>query len=328
MYHHLMNSKDEFLTSLSPAASRSLTTSYELLEDAWNRNNTEALKKTLDQRYQELRRIQSELRSNFDEFSKSIEQELKASLRKKSERLKTERENFEEKRTNSNELFETWKVDITKEEQNLIALQERYATISLMRTEAEQLQQVNSVKRRSTLSVLSKRLEQTLSKLGETQKLNAQALSSREELLATWRQDLQRKRQAFLDGLKNKSVPGLPTMQGLSVKKKQASANLKRAQETSKRALEVERKSLEESLHDFENKSLEQLWNEQLAQVPDMPDDLRKFLREEPISLRLLKLKRIEKERMEHLKTLTRVLTKRGIDLDDFLAQYEATHPS
>lgn len=331
MYHHLMNSKEEFSKRLTPAENRWLGTLYEQLTAAWNRNHIDELKKALEQSYQELRRIQSELGKNSEEVEKSIEEELKRDLQQRSKDLKQKRRYYEKLSTNLKSDVQTWKVDIKQRELNLNQRRAKYEASKSERSSAQKtLQQM-----RDTLNVLSSRYERIStanSKKADDYSARMQALRSandkelnpRIDGLLQRRRSLQEKKEAFQRGLRNKSWPDLPSIADMSEKERLASENLKRAQEWNRKVLEEERNRLSESLKKDEHDLLEKAWSKWIDQQPNLSPESKRYLTLEGRSLGMMKIKRNISGLKEHAGALRRALTKAGINHDEFLTQYDA----
>jgi hypothetical protein len=92
-YHKLMSNKSDFLKKLSSADQRKLETLYDKLNVCWNRNGTNKLLETLNQKYSELRKIQEENNSDWTNYETSIASEELKNIRKDEKLLeKTETE--------------------------------------------------------------------------------------------------------------------------------------------------------------------------------------------------------------------------------------------
>lgn len=302
MYHHLMNSREDFSKRLTPAESRWLATLYEQLTAAWNRNNIDGLKNALELSYQELRRIQSELAKSSAEVEKIIEVELKRALQKRSHDLKQKKRQYERRLTDLKKDVQTWKDDIKQRELILKQRRTNYEASRSLRTKAQE----NLSQMRERLSVLSSR-----------RKRISTANSKRAD-------DYTEKKQALVRGLKNKSWPHLPSMADLSERERIASENLKREQEGNKKVLEQDKKRLSESLKQSEHDLLEQAWTRWVNQQQTLSEESKRYLTSEGRLLGLKKLKLNEKGLKEQEGAFYRVITKAGIDPDRFLEQYDA----
>ena len=330
-YRNLMDTKALFLMRSSAAEERELESLYGRLKNVWGRNNIAKLNTALSQIYLGLRSAQSELRRNSEIVDHEIEQELRSGLQKRWSALEKGRRRLKERRLNLEDKKKTWKDDIIRRQQSLMT---RSLTFENRRTERTSV--LNSLKRNQSVStVLLKRRDLALSQNSELasrcigminaiKKRSNEALKPSNIALSLRMNALGEKRRTFLNGLKSRNWPNMPTMQELSTKASDASRELERHKELNRQALKAERARLETSLSLYEEGLLKQLWLDLVKAMTNLPDESRQFYCEQSESLVRKKLGLIQKDWQSVSDNFERELTKAGIKRADFLSQFDS----
>lgn len=325
MYHQLMNSKSNFLKRLTHAENQSLTTSYERLIDTWNRNHIGALRSALEQTSLELRRMQTELASNFEEFRKGTREQLKADLLKRSKSLKVQSRSFDKSSKSLNDAVQTWKHDILQRETNLRMLRARFTRISKGQNEILQSAEKKLKSNQTRSGLLTKEYEQALMSLNALKTENLEKRQQKINDLSKRVANLKLRKVDFLNGLENRTETGEPNRTDLFARKKEASESLSVIRLKNQEALSTERSNLEQNLRNYEEELLRQLQIDLLKEDQNLPKELRQFFLTESTSLVSRKLNVIEKERKALSKILDRESLKRGIDRADLVKQFDAS---
>ncbi len=158
-YIQLMNSKESFLKKVSGAGARKLENLYDQLKECWELNITKDLKEILDQKYLELRKIQSEIKGDWRNYEKiTAKEEL--------QNIKNAEEYLAESKSSFKNTLEDWKDDILEREESL-----RMKKIELK----QKSQRLNSNFRelspeQKELAILLKKKERLLIELNSTSK--------------------------------------------------------------------------------------------------------------------------------------------------------------
>ena len=312
-YMRLMSSKESFLKKLSSAERRTLQTLYDQLTDAWNQNTTKKLNSDLDQKYQELRTMQEELQENCKSYALQYEQELKDQLEIKESILKMDRSQLM-----SNVL--TWKQDIIEREQRLDRKKEKLtAKRSELNANSEVLEMDQEL-----LKVEEEKLRTEEEKLKKLKEMKASAERKLKTELQNLRVTLQNKRidlMTKLQGLKEKNESDLNTLRS---KKKIESQKLKEKQTAYNQKREEIRQELRQKNLSSLNGLLDSLKEEILTEFSHYPTGIKNYLMQEEFLMISKSKSVLSKELSQRQNALTRKLTRLGIDVEDFLSQFDS----
>lgn len=111
-YLQLMNSKEGFSKKISSAEAHKLESLYEQLKEYWKLNITKDLKEILDQKYAELREIQSEIKGDWKNYGRITAQ-------KELQNIRNEEDYLNENKLSFKSTLKDWKNDILEKEENL-----------------------------------------------------------------------------------------------------------------------------------------------------------------------------------------------------------------
>src|SRR5690554_4481396 len=134
-YMMLMSSKDHFLKKVTSAEARNLENLYDQLKESWGQNRTEQLNKILNQKYEELRKLQKELSQNWQVYeTNTADQELK-DIKNGEIALKNQKALFTPK-------LQTWKEDTMKRD---IELKKKSELLKNKQRELEQISEPSNI---------------------------------------------------------------------------------------------------------------------------------------------------------------------------------------
>ncbi len=295
-YHQLMNSKESFLKNLSSVEQRKLEALYAELTSAWHRNHTEILNQDLEMQYQELREIQQIIESDCSDFKKNTEQKLAASIQKKEQKLQMKKSKFALKKKN----FEQ-----TQLQQNLILEKKQQDLIKKQQTLKEK-QEFLGLESRKKLQLLDEATE----KVNEKQQLLTETLREQDIKSYNYKQT----QTSYQNDLKNLQNLLDSDLKKIQTEKEQKLAEYKKLESNYQQDLNKKEESLKKDLLTYENNLILQLKQELLLEIPNCPEELKKYLIQEE-HLEISKRESfLLKETNERLNALTKGLSKIGLD--------------
>jgi len=306
-YNLLMKSKGSFLRNLTNAEQHKLETSYQLLKNVWDQNTTLKLNEILDQKYQELRKIQKDIETNGEEYAKIEEMKLQKSMQMKLQNLNQRKSELNRMNSNFKHTVKVWKSDIIQREKKLNAIQNPI-----------EIQNSYLAEKRNILTeqlTMKKLLSEQLIKSKESWSKKKEILNQLEKKL---NEDLRVEKESYSKVLNE--------IQLLLEKRSQ---ELKKISETHQKNLELINSNFQKELMTIEKQAdlnlrqnikelLENLKKEKLANMENFPVKLKNSIMQWPYSGIYQQNTSIENESEKLSKQLEQVLTRIGINKNDF----------
>ena len=324
-YNLLMKSKGIFLRKQLNADPHKLETLYEQLINAWNQNHTEALNKTLDLKYQELRRIQNLIESNGTAYKAEEEQRFRIHIATKYQELKEEEKtsrdhitiksqeltqklnDLEMRRNDFKGAVEIWKTDINERKANLILRLAEFEDQQALLTDLEKL-----------LDKLLQEKDSLLNQLTESKQTwmkNCEILDQQKTSLGSVLEKLKKKQLKVLKKIdQTKSNKSAEYNQILNLYQ----INLQTSKNQWMKNLETLNNQLNWNMTKSIDQLLEKLKLEKVESMEPFPETLKISFRLFPYSAILTTSTTIESDIRKLSIQLDQVLTRIGISKEDF----------
>ncbi len=306
----MINSKDDFLRSLSTAERRRLETLYAQLNAAWKVNNTEQLSSTLTRKYHALRTSQHELSNNCSAFRHRTRNDLKKRFVAAYSHLQKRQEECRRRSEQLKQDVRTWKADIIKKDMNWSAQKRNIDRTA--RTNLSELQRISS-----NLEQETARYQNAKNNLQQKQQELTNELEKQNEQQQKF-YDEQKRCQMNSDKLR------LAWSKRIASKKRLSEQILDDKRRQMKKLTDEYERSLENDTKATEEQWLKQLREQMANELSDCHLELLNWLRQGDLSSIHRRSTLLSKESEQLTRLLNQGLIRVGISLDSFLAMSDA----